>query len=137
MTYTQPETGASYSRAVAGFDYAFPNTLILSAELYYNGAGASDPQDYDFASLFAGRIPNVGRRYAGFFAGYEITPLLKWNNYFVHNLADRSRYVSPVLVYSVKANLDWSAGVQFFGGGEGSEYGRFHDVYYTQVQWYF
>jgi hypothetical protein len=37
----------------------------------------------------------------------------------------------------VKVNLDRSAGVQFFGGGEGSEYGRFHDVYYTQFQWYF
>lgn len=137
MTYTRPETGTSHGRAIAGLDYALPNTLILSAELYYNGAGALNPQNYDFASLFTGRIQNVGRRYGGFFAGYEITPLLKWNNYFVHNLADRSHYLSPVLAYSVKTNLEWSAGVQFFGGEEGSEYGRFHDVYYTQIQWYF
>lgn len=78
---------------------AFPGTLILSAELYYNGAGTSNPQDYDFAALLARRIQNVGRRYVGFFAGYEITPLLKWSNYFVHNLDDRSHYFSTVLTY--------------------------------------
>ncbi|MBI4195986.1 MAG: hypothetical protein HY526_13015 [Betaproteobacteria bacterium] len=137
LTSTRPETGASYRRAVAGLDYAFPNTLNLTAELYYNGAGASDKQAYDFASLFAGRIQNVGRRYVGLFAGYEITPLLKWNNYFVGNLADQSSYFSPSLTYSMKTNLDWTVGVQLFRGSNGSEYGRFNDVYYTQLQWFF
>ena len=137
MTYTRPETGTSYGRAVAGLDYAFPNTLILSAELYYNGAGAPNEQAYDFASLFAGRIQNVGRRYLGLFAGYEITPLLKWNNYFVSNLADHSRYFSPTLTYSVKTNLDLTVGVQLFAGSDVSEYGQFSDVYYTQLQWFF
>lgn len=137
ITHTRPETGTSYERAVAGLDYAFPNTLILTAELYYNGAGASDPQYYDFASLFAGRIQNVGRRYVGLYASYEITPLLKWNNYFVTNLADHSRYFSPSLTYSVKTNVDLTAGVQFYSGSNGSEYGQFSDVYYTQLQWFF
>jgi len=137
MTYTRPETGTSYERAVAGLNYAFPNTLTLSAELYYNGAGESDPQAYDFASLFAGRIQNVGRRYLGLFAGYEITPLLKWNNYFVANVADHSRYFSPTLTYSVKTNLDLTVGVQLFTGSNGGEYGQFNDVYYTQLQWFF
>ncbi|OGA54802.1 MAG: hypothetical protein A3F74_25045 [Betaproteobacteria bacterium RIFCSPLOWO2_12_FULL_62_58] len=137
LTSTRPETGASYRRAVAGLDYAFPNTLNLTAELYYNGGGASDRQAYDFASLFAGRIQNVGRRYVGLFAGYEITPLLKWNNYFVGNLADHSSYFSPSLTYSMKTSLDWTVGVQLFRGSNGSEYGRFNDVYYTQLQWFF
>lgn len=137
LTHTRPETGTSYERAVAGLDYAFPNTLILSAELYYNGAGASDPQAYDFASLFAGRTQNVGRRYLGLYAGYEITPLLKWNNYFVANLADHSRYFSPSLTYSLKTNLDLTLGVQLFEGRNDSEYGQFNDLYYTQLQWFF
>ena len=136
-TYTRPEAGESYERAVAGLDYAFPNTLTLSAELYYNGAGASDSQDYDFAALFAGRIQNVGRRYVGLYAGYEITPLLKSNNYFVANLADHSRYFSPSLTYSVKTDLDLTIGVQLFSGSSDSEYGQFNDVYYAQLQWFF
>ena len=37
-----------YRRALFGLDYAFANTLTLSGEMYYNGAGASDrpaPED--------------------------------------------------------------------------------------------
>lgn len=137
LTHNQRETAPGYRRAVLALDYAFPGALTLSGELYYNGAGASDKAAYDFASLFAGRIQNVGRRYFGGYLGYEITPLLKWNNYLVTNLFDHSRYFSPSLAYSIKSNLDWTIGVQLFRGSNGSEYGRFNDVYYTQLQWFF
>jgi hypothetical protein len=137
MTAARREDGSRYRRALLGLDYAFRNTLTLSGELYYNGAGASDRGAYDFTSLFAGTIQNVGRRYLGAFAGYELTPLLKWNNYLVVNLADRSRYFSPSLTYSFRTNLDLSFGVQLFRGGAGSEYGRFNDAYYAQLQWFF
>lgn len=126
-----------YARAVLALDYAFPNTLTLSGELYYNGAGTDDTSAYDFAGLFARRIENVGRRYFGAYAAYELTPLLKWSNYFVLNLGDRSRFFSPVLAYSVRANLDLSIGAQFFGGAPGSEYARLQDLYYAQLQWFF
>ena len=137
MTAARREDGSSYRRALFGLDYAFRNTLTLSGELYYNGAGASERIAYDFASLFAGRIQNVGRRYLGAYAGYELTPLVKWNNYLVVNLADGSRYFSPSLTYSLKTNLDLTFGVQLFRGSAGSEYGRFNDAYYAQVQWFF
>ncbi|TAK48834.1 MAG: hypothetical protein EPO27_05775 [Betaproteobacteria bacterium] len=137
LTHSRRETGNGYRRALVGLDYAFANTLTLSGELYYNGAGAGDRGSYDFASLFAGRIQNVGRRYLGGYAGYEITPLLKWTNYLVVNLADRSRYFSPGLTYSLKANLDLTLGVQWFRGSQGSEYDRFSDAYYAQMQWFF
>ena len=87
--------------------------------------------------MFAGRVQNVGRRYLGAYAGYEITPLLKWTNYLVVNLADGSRYFSPGVTYSVKTNLDLTVGAQWFRGGAGDEYGRFRDAYYAQVQWFF
>ncbi|OGA54805.1 MAG: hypothetical protein A3F74_25060 [Betaproteobacteria bacterium RIFCSPLOWO2_12_FULL_62_58] len=79
----------------------------------------------------------MGRQYLGAYASYEITPLLKWANFLVVNLADRSRYFSPTLTYSLKTNLDLTVGVQLFRGNNGSEYGRFNDVYYTQLQWFF
>jgi hypothetical protein len=137
LTHNRPDGGAPYSRAVAAMDYAFPNTLILTGELYYNGAGATDPAAYDFASLFAGRIQNVGRRYFGGYASYEITPLVKSVNYLVVNLADHSRYFSPTVVISLKQNLDLTLGIQLFRGSPGSEYARFNDVYYMQIQWFF
>lgn len=137
LTHNQRDTGTAYQRAVLAMDYAFPNTLTLSGELYYNGAGTTDMAAYDFASLFAGRIQNVGRRYFGAYAGYEITPLVKWTNYLVLNLADRSRFYSPGLTLSLRTNVDFTIGAQFFGGSSGTEYARFPDVYYAQLQWFF
>jgi hypothetical protein len=137
LTHNRRETGPDYQRAVLAADYAFPNTLTLSGELYYNGAGAADRAAYDFASLFAGRIQNVGRRYFGGYLGYELTPLVKWTNYLVVNLADRSRFFSPGLSLSLQANLDLTLGVQLFSGSAGSEYSRLEDVYYAQLQGFF
>jgi hypothetical protein len=137
VTYTHPQPGASFWRGLIGFDYAFPNTLTLTGELYYNGAGATNAQEYDFAALFAGRIQNVARPYFGGYAGYEVTPLIKWTNYLVANLDDHSRYYSPAITYSLRTNLDWSVGIQLFGGKAASEYGNFKDTYYSYVQWYF
>jgi len=136
-TYLSPAGAGNFQRALLGVDYAFPNTLILGAELYYNGAGTSDPRRYDFASLMTGRVQNVGQRYLGVFASYEITPLLKTNHYFVANLQDGSRYFAPGLTYSVRTNIDWTIGMQSFSGGMNDEYGRFNNVYFTQVQWFF
>jgi len=137
LTGARREDGSSYRRALFGLDYAFRNTLTLSGELYYNGAGASERSAYDFASLFAGRIQSVGRRYFGGYAGYEITPLLKWTNYLVVNLDDRSRYFSPSLIYSLRTNVDVTVGAQLFRGAQGSEYARLDDVYYAHMQWFF
>lgn len=137
FTRTRRATGDRFSRVLLGVDYAFANTLTVSAELYYDGAGASERSRYDFASLFAGRIQNVGRRYAAAYAGYEITPLLRSNNYAVTNLADRSRYLAPSLTYSVRTNLDLTVGAQWFSGAVDSEFGRSSKVAYAQVQWFF
>jgi hypothetical protein len=137
VTNNDRETGSSYQRALLAIDYAFPNTLILSGEIHYNGAGASSTAAYDFAALLAGRIQNVGRRYFGGYVGYEITPLLKSANYLVVNLGDGSRFFSPGLIFSLKANLDLTVGIQFFLGSPASEYARLNDVYYAQIQWFF
>ena len=137
LSTARRQDGSSYRRALFGLDYAFRNTLTLGGELYYNGAGASDRSVYDFASLFAGKVQNVGRGYLGAYAGYELTPLVKWNNYLVVNLADRSSYFSPSLTYALQTNLDLTFGVQLLRGSEGSEYGRFNDAYYAQLQWFF
>lgn len=137
FTHARPEGGAAYRRGLLAVDYAFANTLTVGGELYYNGAGAASPAAYDFSALFSGRIRSLARRYLGLYAGYEITPLLRWNNSLVANLDDNSRYFSPSLIYSIRTNRDWSMGVQHFRGGADSEYGHFKYLYYTYMQWYF
>ncbi|MBF5008683.1 hypothetical protein [Burkholderia pseudomultivorans] len=137
FTLNRATTGARYPRALVALDYAFANTLTLSAELYFNGAGTTNPSGYDFVSLFTGRIESVAKHYLGGYASYEITPLLKLEGYLVLNLDDGSRFLSPVFTYSIRTNLDWKIGAQMFTGRARSEYGHLHNVYYTQVQWFF
>ncbi|HEX9811833.1 MAG TPA: hypothetical protein VGA88_07085 [Burkholderiales bacterium] len=134
---TERGAGVDFSRAVAGFDYAFANTLVLSIEYYYNGEGTKEQGQYDFARLQAGSIQNVARRYIGVQALYDITPLLRSDNALIVNSDDGSRFFSPRLVYSVASNVDAAIGVQLFGGHVGSEYAAFHDAYFGYVQWFF
>ena len=135
--YTHPSSGPAFTRAVFGSEYAFVNTLILGIELYWNGAGTADEARYDFTRLYAGAIQNVARRYVGGHLKYEITPLLRSDNYMIVNLDDGSRFVAVALVYSLATNWDVSVGVQSFGGAGASEYGRFPDLYYGYLQWFF
>jgi hypothetical protein len=58
-------------------------------------------------------------------------------NYLVFNLADRSRFYSPGLTFSLRTNVDLTVGTQFFRGNAGTEYARFPNLYYAQLQWFF
>lgn len=132
-----PRTGAAYTRALAGIDYAFANSLTVTAEAYYNGAGATNTASCDFASLGAGRIQPLGRRYAAAHAGYDITPLVKSELDVVVNLADRSRYIGVSVAYSATANVELRAGIQRFSGGAGTEFQRVPNTVYLQLQHFF
>lgn len=136
-TVTRQNTGGTPQRLLLGWDYAFANTLTLTAELYFDGSGTRDAARYDVAGLLLGRRQNLGRRYAGFYARYEFTPLLKWETWLASNLDDRSRYVSPRLTYSVRQNLDLAAGGQLYGGHRSSEFGQRKDLWFAYAQWFF
>ena len=137
VTRERPAGGSAYTRVLIGADYAFSNTLAITTELFFNGAGARDPAGYDFRALMSGAVAALGRRYAGVHASCEITPLLKWDGDVVTNLADRSRYLSLGLTYSLQTNLDLRLGMQRFSGAAGTEYSRPPDALYAQVQAFF
>ena len=124
-------------RVLLGADYAFANTLTLSGELYFDGAGSSDPAAYDTAGLLAGRRQTVGRRYAGLYARYEFTPLLKGEAWLASNLGDRSAYLSPRLTYSLRENLDIAIGAQLFAGRRATEFGERRNLGFAWLQWFF
>lgn len=132
-----PDGGPGFNRWMAGADYAFATGLTLSAELYYNGAGSRDPAGYDFAGLRSGRLTSLATRYAGLFASYEITPLLKWMTYAVLNADDRSHAVDSRLVWSVAPATDLTFGVQHFTGTAGSEFAASPNAVQVQLQWFF
>jgi hypothetical protein len=132
-----PDGGRGFNRWMAGADYALAIGLTLSAELYYNGAGSRDPAGYDFAGLRSGRLTSLATRYAGLFASYEITPLVKWMTYAVLNADDRSHAVDSRLVWSIAPATDLTFGVQHFGGSAGSEFAASSNAVQVMLQWFF
>jgi hypothetical protein len=133
----RPATEPAFNRLMVGVDYAFAMGLTLSAEAYYNGAGARDPAGYDRAGLQAGRILSLATRYLGLIASYEVTPLLKWTTYAILNADDRSRAIDSRLVWSAREDLELTIGVQRFGGRANSEYGTVPAAWQGQAQWFF
>jgi len=136
-TWTKPRSGSAYRRWLVGWDYAFANTLTLSAELFHDGSGQADPARHGLPALLAGIRQTVGRKYLGLYASYDLTPLLKWTNWLAVNLDDHSRYFSPRLTWSARPDLDLSLGLQSFAGRPGTEFRLRKDLVFAQAQWYF
>jgi hypothetical protein len=129
--------GTGFNRALLGLDYAFNGGLTLSGELFYNGGGTRDPRRHDLIAGSHGTAEPLATRYAGFYANCEFTPLLKWVNYAVRNIDDRSGGLDSRLVWSWRPDVDLSVGVQRFRGPRHSEYGRMPSAVFAQGQWFF
>jgi len=138
-TWQHPRTPgtSAFQRVMVGLDYAFANTLTLSAELYYNGAGSRDPAHYDLEGQAAGRVLALATRYLGLYAGYEITPLLASRSYLVFNLDDGSGALDTRLTWSVQTNVELSLALQRFTGSRESEFRRWPNTWLAQLQWFF
>lgn len=137
VTRQHSATGDSYTRALAGIDYAFPNTLTVSVETYYNGGGSSDTAQYRWTDILSGRAVSLAARYWGVFMSYELSPLFKSLNYFVLNADDNSRGVDLRLLWSIRSDLDLVIGGRSFWGAPGTEYQRLGNAVFVQMQLYF
>ncbi len=135
--YTRPKLGSAYSKVLVGWDYAFPNTFDISMEAYYSGQSQSDLlMQLQADPLRAGTQP-LGRANLGVIMSYEFTPILKGTLYWLNNLDDHSRFVSPILDYEWSQSLTFQGGAQFFKGVSNSEYGRGKTLYYAQMLFFF
>jgi hypothetical protein len=137
LTITRPQTGPSYRKALLGLDYAFVNTLTLSAEFYYSSQSKADRLEQFAQNAQLAQVQPLSSRYAGFSASYEITPLLKAAVLALYNRADHGRFISPTLAYSITENVVISGGAQFYSGSKESDFGRGKNLSYVQVQWFF
>jgi hypothetical protein len=105
--------GDVFVRAVAGVVWTIPK-LRLVGELYYNGVGGADPEDYFARALGTraaiGEVYNLGRYYAGVLANWEVHPLLSLTLVTLANLRDPSALLAPGLVYGLAANVQLVTG---------------------------
>lgn len=133
----RPQVSPRHQRLMLGWDYAFANTLTLTAEFYYDGSGSRSAASYDVAGLAAGRRQTLATRYLGLYASYELTPLLKSTNWLVANIDDGSIYLSPRLTYSLRGDVDLAIGAQLHAGSARSEFGSRRHLWFAYAQWFF
>ena len=137
LSRQKPPAARSFTRALVGIDHAFANTLTVSGELFYNGAGSADPAAYPPAAMSAaGAVAPLATRYAGLQASHELTPLLKWSAIVLVNLDDRSRALEWRLAWAAQPDFEATLGTQGFAGGPGSEFRRHARVWLVQLQWF-
>ena len=135
--YTWTNDGRNYLRAILNTDYNFPGGYYVLVELYFNGQGTRDKDDYDLTALLTGETFNLAKDYAAASVAKSITPLLAGALYSLVNLDDQSALVGPALTYSVAENLELAASTYFFVGASDTEFGAQEHVVFASLQFYF
>ena len=111
---TLPDYPAAFT-GVLGLGRRFENTLYLSAEYLYNGAGRADDATA-WALVEEGHAQHVSEHVAGLFASYELTPILTTSLGAVTALDDPSILVQPGLIYYAAGEVEIVAGAMLAFG---------------------
>lgn len=110
----QPDTARTVLRALLGATFKPTSKLTLSPELYFNGFGDWQADDYLRVALSdrmaMGEMYNMGRAYLGGLALWEAHPLLNLSAGLIFNPVDPSGLLSMGLNYSLAANIVLVAG---------------------------
>ncbi|MDP2689522.1 MAG: hypothetical protein Q8P48_05360 [Deltaproteobacteria bacterium] len=137
FAYTFAGERGDFLRAVASFDHNFRSGLYLVIEYLFNGGNDPDVASTLTAVTASSEILTLNRNFIGVGAGYDITPLLRFEGLSVLDIEGKSAFIGPSLRYNILENLDLSAGVQIFTGRDGSEYGSLPELFYGELQLYF
>jgi len=105
-------------QGVVGADYHFPIKLTLAGELFYNGYGVDDEDDYTTfvmdpvrsERLLRGEAFNMGRYYAGLSLSQEVHPLVHLSLASITNLLDPSALLIAGVQWSVVQDARVKAG---------------------------
>ena len=111
-------------------DYAPNSSTYLSGEIFYNGPGAENPEEYDLENLLTGGL-YPARWYAGTRCTYNPGGLTTLSVLGLANLTDDSWFADFGVQYSVSNSTDMRIGYQHYEGETLSEYGALPDIIYV------
>lgn len=107
-------TPGAVARAVLGLRIKPTTKLTTSVELFYNGFGSLDREDYLAVAtserVAIGEVVALGALYGGSSLLWEVHPLVKISGALLANLRDPSALLFTGLVYSAASNVDLIAG---------------------------
>lgn len=132
--YTFAREREDYLRYVFSWDYTFSNSFMILLEYFYNGGNTRE--DIPLSPLANG-VATKNRKFLGVGTGYDITPLIRYEDLAIIDPEGRSLYWVPTIKYNFVQNIDWLVGAQLFWASPDSEFGGFSNVYYSQLQWFF
>ncbi|MEE9614382.1 MAG: hypothetical protein V3W31_05435 [Thermodesulfobacteriota bacterium] len=135
-TLTDPEVGDDFTRLVLSWDYNFENSLYLLFEYLYNDGNLAEGTPSESTRRFTGEIATREKNFLATVLGYDLTPLVRLRLNTIYDLDGTSVFVNPGFTWNLFTDIDWSLGLQLFGG-DGGEYGDFSNIFYTSVEWYF
>lgn len=138
FSYTKQDNKREFPRVSLGLDYNFFAKLHLLFEQFFNGGN----DDNDATALTSSyslsrKILSLKKHLSNLGITYELTPLVKLDNFIVYDWDGKSVFLNPQLRYNIFENTDISLGAQFFQGRSNSEFGDYQNAYYLQVKLFF
>ena len=138
----------NYFMNVLGVSYRFNNGLQFTAEHLFNGMGDSDNLDASNVRYKNGVNTTLNEHLSAVSLGYEFTPLINGLYDVTLAWADSSHQHNFSFVRSITDNIDFVVGGQINFGDRPtgsnwqnpniqSEFGRFANIYYTELKYYF
>ena len=122
-------------RLAFGSDYAFPNTLYLVGEYFYNQGQPALDGAYDPARMlqYTSEIFTLNRHFFNGGIGYDVTPLFRVEGYTVVDAAGPSAFFMPQARYNLTPNTDVTVGAQFFVSGPAGEFHGLSTLFFAEL----
>jgi hypothetical protein len=138
LVWSKPGAGDSYWQGVADLNWAFRNGLNLAVEYFYNGQPVP-PGTTGLANLVSARPLYAGRHYAGLLVWQDINPFWQYRVVTIRNADDASWVLYPrsTWILPTSQEIYFTAGAQWFGGDQDSEYGRLERLGLMEIHWFF
>ena len=145
-----PDASDNYLRTSIGLDYSFGGETYTFIEYHFNGAGATQPEDFltnlERPAYTRGGVYLLGTHYLAPGVVYQLTPLISVSGQMLFNLSDPSTWFTPQITYNIAEDIHLSVG-GFVSLGKRptkgdptqlqSEFGSYPNLFFSSFRVYF
>ena len=107
-------TSDNYLRTSIGLDYSFGGETYTFIEYHFNGAGATDPENFlanlEQPAYTRGGVYLLGSHYLTPGFTRQLTPLISCSGQILVNLSDPSTWFAPQISYNIAEDIHLSIG---------------------------
>lgn len=138
MVWSDRDEADDYWQSVANLNWYLPNGVNLALEYFFNGYRVS-LQALDLSRLAAIEPVYAASHYTGLLVSQDINPFWQYRVVAIRNADDASWVLYPRSTWTLPVTQETylTAGAQWFGGDDDSEFGRLKPLALVEVQWFF